>query len=94
MLPSTIHFFFFVLVDVTFNESESYFPVSYLQGENSIKEDKDRDSSFIDLFLIDFFKVSDLVFVPFIDPIDPPKMSDLLFVPSYEPESSIEFLFH
>ena len=83
-------FFFFVLVDVTFNESESYFPASYLQGENSIKEDKDRDSSVIDPFLIDFFKVSDPVVVPFIDPTDPPKMSDLLFVPFYEPESSIE----
>ena len=47
-------------------------------------------SYFIDPFLIDFFKVSDPVFVPFIDPIDPPKMFDLLFVPSYEPESSIE----
>ena len=32
----------------------------------------------------------DLVFVPLIDPIDPPKVSDPVFVPSFKPESSIE----
>ena len=35
---------FFVSVDVTFNESESYFLAPYLQGKNSIEKDKDRDS--------------------------------------------------
>ena len=47
---------FFVSVDVTFNESESYFPAPYLQGKNSIEKDKDRDSYFIDPFLIDLLK--------------------------------------
>ena len=63
MLLSTIHFyFFFVSTDFTFNESESYFPTPYLQGENSIKEDKGQDSYLIDPFLIDLPKVSSLVF--------------------------------
>ena len=55
---------FFVSVDVTFNESESYFPAPYLQGKNSIEKDKDRDSYFIDPFLIDLPKVSSPIFVP------------------------------
>ena len=40
--------FFFVLMDVTFNESESYFLAPYLQSDNSYKEDKDQYSYFID----------------------------------------------
>ena len=56
------NFFFFVATDFTFNESESYFPTPYLQGENSIKEDKGQDSYLIDPFLIDLPKVSSLVF--------------------------------
>ena len=63
--PSTIHHpKFFVLVDVTFNESESYFPASYLQGKNFFKEDKDWDSYFIDPFSINPPKVISLVLVP------------------------------
>ena len=67
MLPSTIQKVF-VSTDVTFNENESYFPAPYLQGENSIKEDKDQDSYLINPFLIDLplicGPVSDLVSVP------------------------------
>ena len=52
--------------------SESYFPTSYLQGENSIKEDKDWDSCFIDPFLIELPKVSDPVSIPsFSEPKSP-----------------------
>ena len=42
----------------------SYFPTPYLHGENSIEEEKDRDSCFINPFFIDFPKVSDPIFVP------------------------------
>ena len=34
---------FYVSVDVTFNEQESYFTTPYFQGENSIIKDKDGD---------------------------------------------------
>ena len=67
---------FFFLVDVTFNESESYFPIPCLQWENSIEEDKDHDSYFIDPFLInliDPLKVSDSISITLIDCIDPLK---------------------
>ena len=41
---------FYVLVDVTFHEQESYFTIPYLQGENSVMEDNDRgDFLFLDL---------------------------------------------
>lgn len=41
---------FYVSVDVTFHEQESYFTIPYLQGENSVMEDKDRgDFLFLDL---------------------------------------------
>ena len=33
---------FYVSADVTFHEQESYFIVPYLQGENSVMEDKDK----------------------------------------------------
>ena len=56
--------FFFLSTDVTFNESESYFPASYLQGKNFFKEDKDWDSYFIDPFSINPPKVISLVLVP------------------------------
>ena len=72
--PSFFFFFFFVSANVTFNESESYFPTPYLHGENSIEEDKDRDIFFLDPFLINPPKVSNLVSVPLCDPIDPPKV--------------------
>ena len=49
----------FVSTNVTFNDCESYFPAPYLQGENSIKEDKDQDS-----YLIDPSAVSSPVFDP------------------------------
>lgn len=32
-----------VSLDVTFNEDEFYFTIPYLQGENSIHEDKDGE---------------------------------------------------
>ena len=52
------------------------FSATYLQGENSINENKDRDSYFIDPFLIDPSKVSG-------------PMSNIIFVPSFsEPELS------
>ena len=52
------------------------FSATYLQGENSINENKDRDSYFIDPFLIDPSKVSGPV-------------SNIIFVPSFsEPELS------
>ena len=53
----------FVSTDVTFNKTESYFPILYLQGKNSIKEDKDEDKDF-GSFLIDLSKVTDPIFVP------------------------------
>ena len=62
MLSSTIQNFFFVLVDITFNESESYFPIPYFQGVNFVEEDKDQNSYFIDSFLINPLKVSGLAF--------------------------------
>ena len=79
MLPSTIKKVF-VLTDVTFNESESYFSAPYLRGENSIKEDKNQDkdwnSYFIDPFLINPPKV----FGPVSDPVSKPSF--------FEPQSS------
>eukprot|EP00261_Vitis_vinifera_P038781 XP_019080024.1 PREDICTED: uncharacterized protein LOC109123752 [Vitis vinifera] len=39
-----------VSVDVTFHEQESYFTIPYLQGENSVMEDKDR-GDFLFLYL-------------------------------------------
>ena len=38
---------FYVSVDVTFHEQESYFTIPYLQGENSVMEDKVRGDFFI-----------------------------------------------
>ena len=58
----------FVSADVTFNESESYFPATYLQRENSIKEDKDQDFYFIYLFLVDPPTVSNSVYVSSLEP--------------------------
>ena len=41
---------FYVSVDVTLHEQESYFTIPYLQGENLVMEDKDRgDFLFLDL---------------------------------------------
>ena len=41
---------FYVSVDVTFHEQESYFTIPYLHGENLVMEDKDReDFLFLDL---------------------------------------------
>ena len=60
---------FIVVADVTFNESGSYFPTPYLEGENSIKKDKDQDSYLIDPFLIDpppvFGPMTNPLFVPY-----------------------------
>ena len=56
--------FFFVLVDITFHESESYFTTPYLQKENSIRDDKDQESFLMDPFLINLPKVS----MPISDP--------------------------
>ena len=94
MLPSTIQKIF-VSTDVTFNDNESYFPTTYLQGENSIKEDKDWNSYLIDPFLIDPPKVIGPVSVPSvfepessspINPIPEPKSSPI--DPALELESS------
>ena len=51
--PSNFFYFFifilfFISMDVTLKESESYFLAFYLQGENSFKEDKDYDFYFVD----------------------------------------------
>ena len=92
MLSSTIQIFF-VSTNITFNESESYFLTLYIQGENSIKEDKYQDFYFSDPFLIDLIdplKVFDPVSIPLIDRIDPPKVSDPVSLPYFEPKSSIE----
>ena len=40
---------FFVSIDVTFSETENYFPNPYLQVETSFMEDKDRDLFLLDL---------------------------------------------
>ena len=73
---------FFVLADVTFSENESYFSAPYLQGENSIKEDKDQDSYLISPVLTNPPTVSGPVF----DPVSVPHF--------YEPESSLLKLTH
>nr|XP_019703534.2 uncharacterized protein LOC105038855 isoform X1 [Elaeis guineensis] len=53
---------FYVSVDVTFNEQESYFTNPYLQGENSTREDK--KDFLLDLSLILMSKTSDPVPAP------------------------------
>ena len=88
----TIHhpIFFFVSTDFTFNESESYFPTPYLQGENSIKEDKGQDSYLIDPFLIDPPKVSSLVFDSVSIPqFSKPKPSSLELAPKNQMTSKV-----
>ena len=92
----TIHhpnFIFFVSTSVTFNENESYFLISRLQGENLITKDKNLFSCFIDPFLIDHLKVSDPISIPLIDHINPPKVSDLVFVPFFKLKSFLSLLF-
>ena len=42
---------FYIYIDVTFNENESYFTSPYLQGNKSTMEDKDKDFFLIDLSL-------------------------------------------
>ena len=93
----TIHhpnFIFFVSTSVTFNENESYFLISRLQGENLITKDKNLFSCFIDPFLIDHLKVSDPISIPLIDHINPPKVSDLVFVPFFKLKSFIKPTLH
>ena len=81
---------FFVSTNVIVTESESYFLARYLQGENSIKEDKDQDSYLIGSFFIHLPIVSgpmyDLTSVPYFFEF---KSSNPASVPLFfEPESS------
>ena len=67
MLPSS-YYFFFVSIDVTFEEQKPYFNQPYLQGESgSLVEDKDGDR---DLFLLDFSTLGSapIQYVPYTEP--------------------------
>jgi hypothetical protein len=45
--PPSKRFYIYISMDVIFNEKESYFNRSYLQGGSSIREDKNKEGFFV-----------------------------------------------